>query len=321
MIKVCLDQCAISKMAISKTEDSAFQELKRIMIEGSDRNSIVCPIAPETIAETTCLPSECRIRVHELHSYLAGARHGSPCWAFKSMWNLINEETLSMARCEPPPAAFDLIHWRRVEDDQLAFKRASDLKNGKRQMADRMQSAQFAPIRKCDELNAMGPSVLLEHVSHVLRQINRLLNDEVLVPEDHMGYELAKYLKKHGIQKNELEKLSTEIVNHRWECIPVIFSRTQLVNQLEKEFSRVNSPRKYKVNDELDIPRIAVGLVSSDVIITDGPMAALCNQGKTQKWARAKVFSVQEAEKAIAHLEIELSRTQHGKKTVEPLGD
>ena len=306
IVRVCLDQCAISQMAIWARTNS-IKELKKLMIDAFDRGQLICPIARETIAETTALPSESRFRIHELHSYLAGARDGSPPLAFKTMWKTINEETLALARSEPPPSAFERCYWERIEDDHLASEIARDLRDGKDKMEQRGELHQTDKKQQFSESIPMRSPVIFEHASHVYRQINRLLNDDELSPEDHMGYSLCKYLQAQGISKSELRKLSEDIRCRRWELIPVIFNRTRLSSQLEKEFLSKGNSRRYKANDEFDISRIAVGLASSDIVITDSSMSQLCRTVKTSRWTQTKVFAVSETRNIIAYLEEVLS--------------
>jgi hypothetical protein len=117
-----------------------------------------------------------------------------------------------------------------------------------------------------------------------------------------MGYDLALYLQEQRINRPELEKLLEDIRAHRWETIPVIFNRTQITAQLEAGYRREKTPRKYDVNDEFDVPRIAVGLSSADLIITDAAMAQLCRSAKTERWTRTKVFAIRESSEIVNFL-------------------
>ncbi len=112
---------------------------------------------------------------------------------------MINEETLALAVSGPPPSAFELFYWQRIEDDLIAHKTAAELKGAKCQMEERvelhrMANSQYAMSRPKRDL------VILEHASHVYRQIHRLLRAEELCPEDHMGYEVGKYLLAKGLR-------------------------------------------------------------------------------------------------------------------------
>lgn len=247
------------------------------------------------------------MRIHELHSHLAGARDGSPLLAFKSMWQMINEETLALAKSDPPPSAFELFYWQRIEDDLIAHKTATELKVAKCQMAERVELHRIARSRQYAMATPKQDLVILELVSHVFRQVQRLLRAEALCPKDHMGFGVGQYLVAQGISSLELMKLSEDILHHRWEAIPVIFYRTRLAAQLESELLAVKKSRKYKANDEFDIPRLAVGIASADVVITDAAMAQLYRTAKIGQWTHAKVFSVRETKEIVTYLESALS--------------
>lgn len=90
----------------------------------------------------------------------------------------------------------------------------------------------------------------------------------------------------------------------------MIFSHTQITARLEGDFRRDKMPRKYNVNDEFDVSRIAVGLSSADLIITDAAMAQLCRSAKIGDWPRTKVFAIREATEVVESLRESLSRRQ-----------
>jgi hypothetical protein len=310
MIIVCLDQCAISALARSSTTGGAIGELRKTLLDASEKLKLICPVAPETIVETTGLKSsEHRILMYELHSALADARLGGPVWSFKSMWKMIKEETLALARCELPPSAFELIRWSRIDEDELAAETWRGVVEAKQGMLERVQSHPLTPVEGTPTLKATSAGIVLEHVAHAYRQIERLLAGEALDPKDHMGYEVAQYLQEKGVTKTQLEKLVQDILCYRWENIPVIYNRTQLAGQLEADYRSAGNPRNYNVNDELDIPRLAVGLSSADVIITDAAMAQICHTLKTNRWTETKVFAVRDAEEFLAYLESALAGT------------
>jgi len=307
VIIICLDQCAISNLAKSKGSSGDLGKIKQTLIEGAERLDLICPIANETIVETTGLKSaEQRIDIYELHTTLADARLGGPHLAFKNMWKMIDEETLALARSEPPPFAFELFQWRRIEDDQLASDTWRGVVEDKQRMLERVKAHAAKQTSKPKiALTKKGFALADEHAAHVCRQVERLMAGQDPDERDHMGFELALYLREKGITRAELEKLKQDIRGRRWESIPVIFNRTQLTAQLEADFYGDKSPRNYNVNDEIDIPRLAVGLWSADMIITDSAMAQLCRSVKTERWpsAKAKVFSIRETTAILDYLE------------------
>jgi hypothetical protein len=311
MIIICLDQCAISELAKAALAKNSMGELRKILLEAAQELKLICPVASETIVETTGLKSaEQRIEIYELHSQLADPHAVGPLLAFKNIWKMIDEETLALARSQAPPSAFEFFRWRRVDDDKLAADTWRGVIEGKQRMLERVRAHELAhPGRPTIELTKKSAALATEHASHIYRQLERLLAGEGPDKSDHMGYELAVYLRQQDITRTELEKLKQDIVHHRWEAIPVIFNRTQLTARLEADFHQTNSPRSYDVNDEFDIPRLSVGLSSADVIITDSAMAQLCRTVKTDTWSSAKVFAIRDADKILAYFEAVLGKT------------
>jgi hypothetical protein len=221
------------------------------------------------------------------------------------MYKLIREETLALARSQPPPPEFELIRWRSAGDDEQAVETWEEVLESKERMKQRVASHSLVLTEEKEivEKTSQGVVLATEHASHVYRQVKRLLAGEELDANDHMGYELATYLREQEITQSELEKLVQDILYHHWEAIPVIFNRTQITGHLELEYRRRVNPRSYHVNDEFDIPRLSVGLSSADLIITDGAMAQICHTIKTQRWSRARVFAIRDAEEILAYLE------------------
>ena len=299
---VCLDQCAISLLAKCPQDGRPLHQLKEALLEAAKQLKLICPVAKETLVETAGVASAVQRRlIYNLQSNLADAKLGGPIWSFKDIWKMIDEETLALARSVPPPSAFEPIIWKRIDDDQLAVETWKSIRDGKHEMEKRVRLyEQRRKEKPAFEINKKGAATDLEHVSDVFRQVERLVKGEPLVESDHMGYGVAQYLQAHGVTRPELEKLLSDIRHHRWEAIPVVFNRTQIVARLEADFHRGECPRKYDVNDEIDVPRIAVGLSSADLIITDAAMAQLCRSAKVERWTTAKVFAVREADKALA---------------------
>jgi len=228
---------------------------------------------------------------------------GGPIWAFKSIWKLMNQETLALAQSLPPPSPVEIIRWHSVEGDELAAETWRDVVDTKKRMIERVQSFTFPEERWGASFKEVSAGIILEHVSHVYRQVTRLLAGEELREDDHMGLEVARFLQENGVNRTELEKLIQDILHHRWEAIPVIYYRTQLMAQLETDSLSKKSSRAYDVNDEIDVSRLAVGLSAADVIITDAAMAQLCRTVKIHRCSGAKVFAIREAAQVVAHLE------------------
>jgi len=300
---VCLDQCAISELAKCQADGGLLHQLKNSLLEAARQLKLICPVAKETLVETAGVSSAVQRRlIYDLHTELADARLGGAIWSFKDMWKIINEETLALARSARPPSAFELIRWKAIADDELAAATWSNVVERKQVMLERVRAHRLVQTegKPVVEFTKKGAALDLQHVSHIFRQAERLLKGEPLDQSDHMGYGVAQYLQERGITRPELEKLIQDILHHRWEAIPVVFNRTQIVARLEIDSHRENTPRKYDANNEFDIPRIAVGLSAADLVITDAAMAQLCKSTKTERWTATKVFAVRDAKKILA---------------------
>jgi hypothetical protein len=306
MITICLDQCAISKLAIPKLKDPKYEELKQLIIDARDRNSIRCPLTSETIAETAALPKEKRMRIHELHTYLSGPNDGIHYLTFKNMWQMLNEETMALARSATPPCAFEWRPWSRIEDDEIANKNSGILRSQKEIMKRTVDAMPFPKSDDDFDPIQVKSNVNLELVRQMYRQVLRLLAGDEPTRSDPMGYMTALYLKEQGVTDDELNKLKSDIVNHQWEKIPVVFNRSQLSGQLEVEYITGRSRRKYKPNDEIDIPRVTIGLSYADIVITDSSMADLCKKITKEGWHATSVFSHRDVDGILEYLKFTL---------------
>ncbi len=281
----------------------------------------MCPIPPETILETSGIPSkEDRMKVYRLQCELADV--GGQLAAFKSIHKLINEESLAIARGLRHPSCFEFGAWHSVDDDQLAEQHWKKLVKSKEAMINRF-SILCANIDVSSlNLNDARQGILKEHAAHVFRHIERLEKDLHPIREEHthMGYDLACFLQDQRLSKIELAKLKEAIINRKWEAIPVIWYRGLLAAAREVDY-RSPTPKKYDVNDEIDIPRMAVAMNSATVCITDRSMAALCNnvnrtmtamskKAHIDDWEPKVVFAIGDASNAADFIEAALARLE-----------
>lgn len=303
MIIVCLDQCAISNLALNADKNPVLRELRDLLKRGARDMRLICPLAVETILETTgCGLAERRL-IYELQCELAAARLSGLVWTFKSMWRLINEETLALARTLSPPSAFQIGQWLSPDNDHVAKKTWEDIIASKETMTQRAYSIPLQQVEGDPLFNKIRDGILLDHARHIYRQLERLLNDLSPDSENYLGYGLACHLQKAEITNQELQKLIADVLRRKWEIIPVIFIYAHLSAQVEVEFRRRGSPKVYNPNDEFDVPRMAVGLAASDMIITDKGMTHLCRSVGPRFRSDTAVFGVNKPEEAIAFLQ------------------
>ena len=318
---IYLDQCAISGLAINGKCCQHKERLRNLLLKAHQDGMIVCPVPHETILETIGISSkQDRMTVYRLQCELADV--GGQLVAFKSIHKLINEESLAIARGLKHPSCFELIAWHSVDDDRLAQQHWNNLVRAKDAMKTRF-SILCADIDACSlNLNDARQGIVKEHAFHVLRQIERL--EKCLHPtrEDHMhmGFDLACFLQGQRLSEIELARLKEAIINRKWEAIPVIWYRGLLAAGREVNY-RSPMPKQYDVNDEIDIPRMAVAMNSATVCITDRSMAALCNsvnkamsamskKARIDDWEPKAVFAIGDASNAADFIEAALARLE-----------
>jgi hypothetical protein len=274
------------------------------LIEMAEQGAVVCPVPPEANAESLPLPVEKRLELQAKLRLLATNRDGKGLIAFKGLWQLIAEESLALARREPPPPAIELFDWLPMDDDETAKAIVNCYRSAKVQWKGNVarMGLTTGPKRTIEEIRA---DVVMEHASHVFRQINRALDDQPLSPNDSMAIGLLERLLAMGITKNELLELRAAVVDRTWQQIPVVTYRTILAAQLEAGYS--TGIRDYDPNDEFDVSRLAVGLWAADVIITEAFMADTCRKAGTKNYSSAEVFSTRDVADVAEFIRARLS--------------
>ena len=192
---VYLDQCAISKLALDHEKDPSTAKLRELLIKGKDQGRILCPLPHETIVESLSLPETERRMVYDLQTHLAAFDENKQVLcAFKTIWKMINEETLAIARDLQPPRPFEFVRWRLPASEDQARKSVEGIENAKSIMTARFDSLAMGGIQQLSDYNEALDLVVHEHASHLLRQIERLSQGEAPSPADHCAYDLASYL-------------------------------------------------------------------------------------------------------------------------------
>jgi hypothetical protein len=243
-----------------------------------------------------------RYAIYELQCELADAHRNGAVWTFKRMHQMINEETLALARSLPPPSAFQIGRWHSVDNEQLTRQLHEQLVAAKETMTQRALSTPLQSIQGDPLFDKIRDGISLDHAGQVYRQVERLLTGAPLEEEDYLGYDLAWYVRNAGVTKRELEKLLEDIQHRRWDAIPIVFIYANLCAQIEVDFRRRGTPKAYNVNDELDVPRMAVGLEAAEMIITDRGMAHVCRTVGPRCCSEAVAFSLNKADDAVAFL-------------------
>jgi len=302
MLVVSLDQCAISALALRAAENPILAEICKLLMQGVEDGRVLCPIAPETIAETTGCQSADRIAIHQLHCALANDPTGREVLFFKSMHQLINERTLELVRPVSETIATELKAWVRAEDEALASKIWEEILVARQRMRQRVESQSLVEVHGKPALESLRKAVVGEHALHVQRQLLRLLRDEEPDPAYHMAFGLAHHLVRSNATSDEINSLLKAVMEREWEQIDVVFFRGLLSARLELEWRWKSTPRAYDANDEFDIPRVVVALSEACLFITDRKMAQLCVKSEVDQYSPTKVFGMNELDRALEFL-------------------
>jgi hypothetical protein len=323
-VVVYLDQCAISEIAINRKACPQYGRLRDLLRKGHQCRQIICPVAKETITETTGIKSsQDRLEVQSLHQELAEFRGRTI--AFKSIADLLNEESLAIARSIAPPSKFCVIRWHNVGNDKLNNIASSKQFEAKQRAVSRVLSLKSRRPLEIWDFEHARYVLVQERVAQVVGQLDRLAAGLLPSREKKMsfGFDLACYLHRQGLTKEELATLKHSLLNRRWETIPAFLHHNLLCAKIEAQY-RTETPRVYKANDEIDVARMAVAMPSSALCITDKSMAALCcdtnkaisglaKKKNVSGWRYCKVVSISEANVAADFVEELMNHGNRGK--------
>jgi hypothetical protein len=284
MTTVSLDQNVVSNL-VKNGNDPYWQVLREQLVAGVRAGKLLCPIPKETIFETIPCSRDVRVKIYGLLQQL------SLGLSFKQFSTIKGEETLALVRPGTPTFPFERIVWHSVEDDELATVKAKEIQDAKAVMWRRMQA--FVPSAGQDKLSVkeLRGEVIASRAGSLFRQVERLIAGQQLDPADDLQFGLCRFLSSRGITRPELEHLRQRILAHEWEAIPVVFFSAALGAILDH--GRIRG-RKYQVNDEIDICRLAIALWAADVAITERSMACVVRQFEKEWAERLNVFAANE---------------------------
>ena len=290
---VSLDQNVVSNL-VKNGHEPFWRDLREQLLAGVKAAKLLCPIPKETIAETIPCSREVRIKIRDLQQEL------SLGFSFKPFAVIEREETLALVRPGVSTCPYERIVWHSVEDDSLVQTKAKELRDLHDRMRRRIDA--FVPSPDDDKLTAkeIRSRVVSSRAMSCFRHIERLIAGQPLDPIDYLEFELGRFLASRGITKTELAQLREKILRHEWEAIPAVFFSAALGAILDH--GRIRG-RKYKVNDEWDISRIAVALHCCAMMITERSMACVVKQLEKECGERLGVFAMNEREAIKASLE------------------
>ncbi|MGA3145335.1 MAG: hypothetical protein ABSF10_20230 [Verrucomicrobiota bacterium] len=297
---ISLDQNVISYL-VKNDHESFWQDLREKLLAGVKAGKLLCPIPKETIFETIPCSRDVRIKIRDLQHEL------SLGFSFKPFGVIEGEETLALVRPSISTFPYERIVWHSVEDDALAQAKAKEIRDAQGLMRQQMDVFVASPGQDKLTVKEIRSRVIASRAGSFYRQIERLLADQPLDPADDLQFELCRYLVSRCITKAELEQLREKILMHEWEAIPLIFFAAALGALLDHGRAQKMQPRKYDVNDETDICRIAIALHSSAMIIMEKSMAYLVKQLEKEWGESLDVLAINEHEAIKANLEMAMT--------------
>jgi hypothetical protein len=297
---VSLDQNVVSSL-VKDGRDQFWRDLREQLLAGVNAGKLLCPIPKETIAETIPCSRDVRIKIRDLQHEL------SLGFSFKPFGVIEGEETLALVRPSISTFPYERIVWHSVEDDALAQAKAKEIRDTQDLMRRRMDAFVALPDQDKLTVKEIRSRVITARAGSFYRQIEHLLADQPLDPADDLQFELCRYLVSRGITKAEMEQLREKILTHVWEVIPLIFFAAAVGALLDHGRTQRIQPRKYDVNDETDICRIAIALHSADMTIMEKSMAYLARQLEKEYGESLNVFAMNEHEAIKANLEMAMT--------------
>jgi hypothetical protein len=295
-----LDQNVISYL-VKNDHESFWRDLREQLLTGVKAGKLLCPIPKETIAETIPCSRDVRIKICDLSYKL------SLGFSFKPFGVIEGEETLALVRPGVATHPHERIVWHSVENDALAAAKSEEMYEAQRILRQRMDTFVPPPNQDRRTVKEIRCRVLEERSGSFYRQIEHLLAGQLLDPNDDLQLELCRFLVSRGITKAELEQLREKILIRKWEAIPLIFFAAAVGALLDHGRNQRIKPRKYDVNDELDICRIAIALHSADILIMEKSMAYLVKQFEKEWGENLNVFGINDRDAIKAKLEMVLA--------------
>jgi hypothetical protein len=272
--------------------------LREQLFAGVKSGKLLCPIPKETIAETIRMLRENRIKIRNLQQEL------SLGFSFKPFGAIEGEETLALVRPGVSTFPYERIMWHSVEDDALAHDKAKEIQDAKDVMWRRMDTFVPAPDQGKRTVKEIRSHIITERAGSFYRQVERLIAGQPLDPADDLQLGLCRFLASRGITKLELEQLREKILTHEWEGIPLVFFAAALGALLDH--GRIRG-RKYQVNDEPDIFRVAIALHSSAIMITEKSMSYLVRQLEKEGGESFGVLAMNERDAIKTRIEMALA--------------
>jgi len=286
-----LDQCFLSDLALNKKKEPRVAELKKLIVEGVQSSKLVCPAhRQEVIFESVLLPESERDLVLGFQNEISGGL------AFLPFDEFLGLETLSLVRptTEIPPYRHHPIkitksaELKDLADENRAFKKA---------MCAQANQEPYPPKNydPSDGFIEISKKISAERSGSMHRITKAILESGTLITgkqEWDFTIGVGQLLLRNRITTLECHNLLDKIEHYEWEMMPVIGIHTLLGAKVEQDMLKMR--RRFKVNDHVDILRLAVALQHADALGCDIPMRETMRQAKLD--TATKVFSMREIE-------------------------
>ena len=262
--------------------------LRDLLIDGVNREKIICPMPYETLLESsTCDIAKTRTSIFELFIQISNGR------IFRQYFDVLTDELLALVRPSHIVYYFEVTE-RMEEMSELSarFKpEFCEMKSEKNAELGSWIDPGSHVVRTNDEVLK---SVSLEPVAKLWRDLRRIakVQDSDASSEFECGG-ITEKLQAKGLTAFEALELSDALLNRKMEAIPFQFYHNRLAAAGSQEApNRVN--RNVTHNDIVDQERMSVALFLADMAVTDNRMVARIVRSRVLEFTTCKVFKVGE---------------------------
>jgi hypothetical protein len=260
--------------------------------KGAADGTLLCPIPPEMITESMCLPLHERNKIFEIQQELS---HGLAIGFF---WELIAETALSLVN---PTFGVSPIRVVKIREPSEAANAASKAKFLlEREKLEAWINSEFTESVDWMTLETATVIIASQWMKIFRSNLNKLRNGHPIGDEDFIVQEVCRTLISLGVSDKELSDMLAGIRDGDWFRIPVLACYIALEGSLW--FDIMKSGRRYKGNDEWDRYRAACAYHCTDCFITDGAMAFMMRKLKYVNLEYFNVFSVTQESEILSYL-------------------
>lgn len=284
---VYLDQNIASLLAMADA-GSQWARIRKLLLLGFTEEKIICPMPFETVTESSSCNHKKRIAIEQFFKEVSGGV------CFKHFTSLVAESSIELVRENYFLTPYTILTQNWSDNDQSASLIADEHAKMKARMTKRQNQFIEDPNPREISFSSIFPEVEEERCGMFYRDLEKLeIEPESPIGEFEVPW-LIETLRSSEITTHEISMLKEKVRHHHWSSIPENYADMLLGSLWDRELT-IRPQTKYKPNDEIDRRRAAVALVHSDVFVTDGGMAELCNRPEVSKFSTCTVFSIQQS--------------------------